>query len=48
MEVSRATSASIAERDLGIAKEVAAFLARELDWVAARQAGTTRLARKRR
>jgi hypothetical protein len=48
LEVSRATIARIAERDLEIAPEFAAFLAGEFDWVAARQAGTTRLAPKRR
>jgi hypothetical protein len=48
LEVSRSTIARIAERDLEIAQELAAFLAGELDWVAAYQAGATRLALKRR
>jgi len=48
LEVSRTTIASIADRDLEIAKELVAFSAGELDWLDARQAGTTRLARKRR
>jgi hypothetical protein len=48
LEVSRATIATIAERDLETAKELEAFLAGELDWIAARRAGTTRLALKRR
>jgi hypothetical protein len=45
--VSRTTLSRIAERDLEIASEVAAFLVGELDWVAACQAGTTRLAKRR-
>jgi hypothetical protein len=47
LEVSRTTLSRIAERDLEIASEVAAFLVGELDWVAACQAGTTRLAKRR-
>ena len=44
LEVSRATIATIAERDTAIASELAAFLAGDLDWIAARREGTTRLA----
>ena len=47
LEVSRATIARIAERDLAIAEELGAFLAGELDWVAASRAGTTRLTHRR-
>ena len=47
LEVSRATIARVAERDVEISEELAAFLAGEFDWVAARRAGTTRLALKR-
>jgi hypothetical protein len=36
------------KRDFEIATELAALLASDLDWNAARQAGTTRLALKRR
>jgi hypothetical protein len=46
LEVSRATIATIAEAT--IAQELSAFLAGELDWVAERHAGKTRLALKRR